>query len=96
MLDMQSRFFQHRMHLGEKCLILRSGCLNVSTLAIAMSTGKPMAIQQHADIISVSYEARKMGVTKHMPTRTIRQQYPSVKLVHVQVNLRNYLQQTTL
>lgn len=48
--------------------------------------GKPMAIQQHADVIAVSYEARAMGVTKHMPTNTIRQRYPSVKLVHVEVS----------
>lgn len=44
-----------------------------------------MAVQQNADIIAVSYEARRLGVTKHMPPRTIRQQYPSVKLVHVEV-----------
>ncbi|CAM9299845.1 unnamed protein product, partial [Laminaria digitata] len=57
-----------------------------------------MAVQQHADIIAVSYEARRLGVTKHMPPRTIRQQYPSVKLVHVEtigldnskVTYRNY------
>lgn len=44
-----------------------------------------MAVQQHADIIAVSYEARKLGVKKHMPIGFIRQKYPSVKLVHVQV-----------
>lgn len=47
--------------------------------------GKPMAVQHHADIIAVSYEARELGVTKHMPIGFIHQQYPSVKLVHVQV-----------
>ena len=49
-----------------------------------------MAVQQHADIIAVSYEARRLGVTKHMPPRTIRQQYPSVKLVHVEVTLDSH------
>lgn len=44
-----------------------------------------MCVFQHADVIAVSYEARKLGVTKHMPTPTIRREYPSVKLVHVQV-----------
>lgn len=44
-----------------------------------------MVVQQHADVIAVSYEARELGVTKHMPTATIRQRFPSVKLVHVQV-----------
>lgn len=45
-----------------------------------------MAVQQHADIIAVSYEARALGVTKHMPTSSIRREHPSVKLVHVEVN----------
>lgn len=45
-----------------------------------------MAVQQHADIIAVSYEARALGVTKHMPTSSIRRDHPSVKLVHVEVN----------
>lgn len=44
-----------------------------------------MCVFQHADVIAVSYEARKLGVTKHMPTTTIRREHPSVKLVHVQV-----------
>lgn len=44
-----------------------------------------MAVQQHADIIAVSYEARALGVRKHMPTATIRREHPSVKLVHVEV-----------
>ncbi|CAN0237265.1 unnamed protein product, partial [Ectocarpus fasciculatus] len=60
--------------------------------------GKPMAVQQHADIIAVSYEARALGVRKHMPTATIRREHPSVKLVHVEtiglqndkVSYRNY------
>ncbi|CAB1097214.1 unnamed protein product [Ectocarpus sp. CCAP 1310/34] len=46
--------------------------------------GKPMVVQQHADIIAVSYEARALGVRKHMPTATIRREHPSVKLVHVE------------
>lgn len=53
--------------------------------------GQPVAVQHHADIIAVSYEARKLGVTKHMSTKLIRQQFPSVKLVHVQVKLGQYL-----
>ncbi|CAM9887204.1 unnamed protein product, partial [Ectocarpus sp. 8 AP-2014] len=60
--------------------------------------GKPMVVQQHADIIAVSYEARALGVRKHMPTATIRREHPSVKLVHVEtiglqndkVSYRNY------
>ncbi|CAM9926623.1 unnamed protein product, partial [Hapterophycus canaliculatus] len=60
--------------------------------------GKPMCVFQHADVVAVSYEARKLGVKKHMPTTTIRREYPSVKLVHVQtiglqndkVSYRNY------
>lgn len=46
-----------------------------------------MVVQQHADIIAVSYEARALGVRKHMPTATIRREHPSVKLVHVEVLL---------
>lgn len=45
-----------------------------------------MAVQHHSDIIAVSYEARALGVTKHMPTSSIRREHPSVKLVHVEVN----------
>lgn len=44
-----------------------------------------MAVQQHADIIAVSYEARALGVTKHMPVASIRREHPTVKLVHVEV-----------
>lgn len=44
-----------------------------------------MAVQQHADIIAVSYEARALGVKKHMPVSSIRREHPTVKLVHVEV-----------
>lgn len=44
-----------------------------------------MAVQQHADIIAVSYEARTLGVKKHMPVSAIRREHPTVKLVHVEV-----------
>eukprot|EP00953_Heterococcus_sp_UTEX-ZZ885_P032766 17093-Heterococcus_DN1.PRE.1 len=59
----------------------------------------PCAVQQHQDIIAVSYEARALGVTKHMPPAQVRQKYPTVKLVHVaqrgtsgKVTYRNYRQ----
>jgi DNA polymerase eta len=59
----------------------------------------PCAVQQHQDIIAVSYEARALGVTKHMPPTQVRQKYPTVKLVHVaqrgtsgKVTYRNYRQ----
>eukprot|EP00903_Cladosiphon_okamuranus_P014191 g13185.t1 len=49
-----------------------------------------MAVQQHADIIAVSYEARALGVKKHMPVSTIRREHPNVKLVHVEtIGLQN-------
>lgn len=44
-----------------------------------------MAVQQHADIIAVSYEARALGVKKHMPVSAIRREHPTVRLVHVEV-----------
>lgn len=47
-----------------------------------------MAVQQHADIIAVSYEARALGVKKHMPVSSIRREHPAVKLVHVEVRQR--------
>eukprot|EP00752_Nemacystus_decipiens_P009989 g8908.t1 len=52
--------------------------------------GKPVAVQQHADIIAVSYEARALGVKKHMPVSAIRREHPTVKLVHVEtIGLQN-------
>lgn len=70
-------------NLFDQCLQYANRSAVLSTLL----TGRPMAVQQHADIIAVSYEARKLGVKKHMPTSFIRQRFPSVKLVHVQVGL---------
>lgn len=43
----------------------------------------PIAIQQHDDIISLSYEARKLGILKHSKPNDIKQQYPQVKIIHV-------------
>lgn len=56
------------------------------TAVLLFVTGKPMAVQQHADIIAVSYEARALGVKKHMPVASIRREHPSVRLVHVEVS----------
>jgi nucleotidyltransferase/DNA polymerase involved in DNA repair len=44
--------------------------------------GKPMAVQQHRDIISVSHNARSLGVKKHMAPEVIRKDFPSVRIVH--------------
>lgn len=59
-----------------------------NTHLLLLLTGKPMAVQQHADIIAVSYEARALGVKKHMPVASIRREHPSVRLVHVEVSNR--------
>jgi len=43
----------------------------------------PLVVQQHADIICVSYEARRMGVKKHMLPSDVRKQWAgAVRLVH--------------
>ena len=43
----------------------------------------PFVVQQHADIICVSYEARKLGVKKHMLPSDVRKQWAgAVRLVH--------------
>ncbi|KAG5192810.1 hypothetical protein JKP88DRAFT_242676 [Tribonema minus] len=43
----------------------------------------PCALQQHQDIIAVSYEARALGVAKHMRPAEVRRRFPDVRLVHV-------------
>eukprot|EP01006_Ploeotia_vitrea_P030659 TRINITY_DN63026_c0_g1_i2.p1 TRINITY_DN63026_c0_g1~~TRINITY_DN63026_c0_g1_i2.p1 ORF type:complete len:619 (+),score=60.40 TRINITY_DN63026_c0_g1_i2:40-1896(+) len=45
--------------------------------------GKPVAIQQHQDIICVSYEARALGLKKHTHPDVAMQMIPSLRLVHV-------------
>lgn len=83
--------------LGEQGLLPRAFDLIISnslpllhvcplpSLLTRCCAGKPMAVQQHADIIAVSYEARALGVKKHMPVSSIRREHPTVKLVHVEV-----------
>jgi len=43
-----------------------------------------VAVQQHQDIISVSYEARALGVLKHMTPKEAQDVCPELNLVHVQ------------
>ncbi|MEW5316206.1 MAG: hypothetical protein WDW38_007588 [Sanguina aurantia] len=47
--------------------------------------GRPVAVQQHQDIISVSHSARAAGVTKHMPPAQARRLLSKVggEVVHV-------------
>jgi len=47
--------------------------------------GQPLAVQQHCDIIAVSYAARALGVRKHMAPDVIRDRFPSVRVVHTLV-----------
>lgn len=46
---------------------------------------KPVALYQHDDIIAVSYEARSLGVKKHDKPNEIKEKYPQVMLVSVQL-----------
>ncbi|KAL6041902.1 N-acetyltransferase eso1 [Balamuthia mandrillaris] len=48
--------------------------------------GKPVAVQQHDDLISVSYEARALGVKKHMSPSEALNVCPDLVLVHVRRN----------
>jgi len=43
----------------------------------------PVAVQQHDDIICVSYEARKLGIRKKMLPTLALEKLPSLQLVHV-------------
>ena len=44
--------------------------------------GLPVVVRQHSDIIAVSYEARALGVKKHMLPRDVRTKFPTVRIVH--------------
>lgn len=44
---------------------------------------KPVAVTQHEDIISVSYEARALGVRKHDLPQFVAERFKQVTLVHV-------------
>ena len=46
------------------------------------SLPKAIAVQQHQDIIAVSYAARALGVKKHAIPADIRRKYPTVRIVH--------------
>jgi DNA polymerase eta len=45
--------------------------------------GKPVAVQQHQDLICISYEARALGVQKHMSPAEAKRKAPGITLVHV-------------
>lgn len=45
--------------------------------------GVPIAIQQHQDAIAISYEARALGLKKHVLPSEVRKNFSAVRLVHV-------------
>jgi len=51
---------------------------------ICLIQNSEVAVQQHQDIISVSYEARALGVLKHMTPKEAQDICPELNLVHVQ------------
>eukprot|EP01012_Entosiphon_sulcatum_P057136 TRINITY_DN8086_c0_g1_i1.p1 TRINITY_DN8086_c0_g1~~TRINITY_DN8086_c0_g1_i1.p1 ORF type:complete len:535 (-),score=77.42 TRINITY_DN8086_c0_g1_i1:7-1611(-) len=65
-------------HFDIDCFFVQVERLKDPTLV-----GKPVAVQQHQDIICVSYEARALGIRKHDKPEAVRKSHPEVKLVHV-------------
>ena len=44
--------------------------------------GQPVVVQQHQDIIAVSYEARSLGIKKHSVPNELRREHPQCRVVH--------------
>lgn len=47
--------------------------------------GQPIAVHQHEDVIAISYEARALGVKKHMTPSEAKAVHPGIILVPMQV-----------
>jgi nucleotidyltransferase/DNA polymerase involved in DNA repair len=66
-----------------------SSACQVEELRCPSLAGRPVAIQQHQDVIAVNYPARQAGVTKHMPPAQVRlQQLFSISCCIVHVALK--------
>lgn len=80
--------FTCTMQMSSDCFFVQIEVLRNPSLV-----GKPVAVQQHQDIIAVSYEgttsfsnktqARKLGIKKHDLPEVVRNKFPQVVLVHV-------------
>lgn len=72
-------------HVGRVVLHLDLDCffVQVETLKDPRLEGHAVAVQQHNDIISADYAARRRGVRKHMTPAEALALCPDLKLVHV-------------
>lgn len=66
------------LHIDVDCFFVQCEVLRDPSLR-----DKAVAVQQHQDIIALSYEARALGIQKHINPAVLRQQHPKVQLVHV-------------
>lgn len=57
--------------------------MQVEALCDPSLNGHPVAIQQHDDVICLSYEARALGVPKHCSPNVAKKTWPGLKFVHV-------------
>jgi nucleotidyltransferase/DNA polymerase involved in DNA repair len=53
-------------------LLLPAVSNQVEELRCPQLAGRPVAIQQHQDVIAVNYPARQAGVKKHMQPAQVR------------------------
>lgn len=65
-------------HLDIDCFFVQAELLDHKYLQ-----DKPVAVYQHDDILSVSYEAQALGVKRHDSTSQIRDKFPEVTLLSV-------------
>lgn len=56
----------HAMRCGHNAIGMLLCCSQVERLRNPALEGKPLAVQQHQDVIAVDYAARAAGVRKHM------------------------------
>jgi hypothetical protein len=64
--------------LHTRCCCCCCCCCQVEELRCPSLAGRPVAIQQHQDVIAVNYLARQAGVKKHMTPAQVRQQCDSI------------------
>mgnify|MGYP005994656471 CR=1 FL=1 len=68
------------VHVDIDCFFVQAELLDKPELK-----GKAVAVYQHEDILSVSYEARELGIRRHDVTSEVREKLPEVVLQSVPV-----------
>lgn len=71
-------FMRRIAHVDIDCFFVQAEILDRKELS-----GKPVAVFQHDDILSVSYEAQELGIKRHDSPAEIKEKYPEVTLLSV-------------